>query len=79
MCVKVFYKFNNSFPTRTSITEPAATLRLFDRVHPKSLSLYPGNRNLFLAGNSKGGCFIFDLRNAVKRLVLVLIYICSPL
>jgi len=44
----------------------ASKFQVFDRTHAKTLSAHPVNRNLFVTGNNKCGCFIFDTRTGTK-------------
>lgn len=46
---------------------PTSTMKCFDRLNPKSLSVHPQQTNLYLTGTNKGGCFIFDLRMAGEK------------
>jgi len=48
---------------RVGWEKPVSTAKLFDRLAPKSVSVHPLQNNFFLVGNTKGGCFIFDIRN----------------
>ena len=52
---------------RVGWSSPAAQLKCFDRLNPKSLSVHPVQSNLFLTGTNKAGCFIFDIRTATEK------------
>ena len=47
---------------RVSWSAPARSVKCFDRLNPKSLSVHPLQSDLFMTGTNKGGVFIFDLR-----------------
>lgn len=47
---------------RVSWSAPARSIKCFDRLNPKSLSVHPLQSDLFMTGTNKGGVFIFDLR-----------------
>eukprot|EP00090_Calanus_glacialis_P002643 TRINITY_DN11976_c0_g1_i1.p1 TRINITY_DN11976_c0_g1~~TRINITY_DN11976_c0_g1_i1.p1 ORF type:complete len:647 (-),score=230.67 TRINITY_DN11976_c0_g1_i1:29-1969(-) len=51
---------------RVSWTSPVTIFNVFDRLHPKTLSVHPVHNNLFLTCNNKGGCYIFDARNTTN-------------
>jgi len=48
---------------RVGWDSPVTTCRLWDRVHPKSVSVHPVQTQYFLTGTNKGSCSIFDLRS----------------
>jgi len=56
-------------------TTAVSTVKLFDRLHAKSISCNPLKPHLLLAGNNKGGCFIFDLRSPQKSSGLMTPYL----
>ena len=56
-------------------TTAVSTVKLFDRLHAKSISCNPLKPQLLLAGNNKGGCFIFDLRSPQKSTGLMTPYL----
>jgi len=49
---------------RVDWRKPASIYQVFDRIHAKTVSVHPVNTNIFVTGNNKGGCFIFDTRTA---------------
>jgi len=51
---------------RVGWTSPVTIFNVFDRLHPKTLSVHPVHSNLFLTCNNKGGCYIFDARNTTS-------------
>ena len=50
--------------TRVGWELPSTTMKCFERLNPKSLSVHPKQPNVYLTGTNKGGCFIFDIRMA---------------
>merc|ERR1711892_493535 len=48
---------------RVGWSSPVTTYKVFDRLHPKTVSVHPVHSNMFLTCNNKGGCYIFDTRN----------------
>jgi len=49
---------------RVAWSSPVTTYKVFDRLHPKTVSVHPLQNSLFLTANNKGGCYIFDTRKA---------------
>jgi len=64
---------------RVSWAKPVNSYKIFDRLAPKSLSVHPVQTNLFLTGNTKGGCFIFDIRNTSNSPTKQMVPVCELL
>ena len=62
---------------REGWARPANTFKLFDRIAPKSVSVHPLQTNLFITCNNKGGCFIFDTRNATNSSTKLMTPVCE--
>eukprot|EP00092_Neocalanus_flemingeri_P023695 GFUD01025698.1.p1 GENE.GFUD01025698.1~~GFUD01025698.1.p1 ORF type:complete len:645 (+),score=236.83 GFUD01025698.1:117-2051(+) len=56
---------------RVGWASPVNTYKVFDRLHPKTVSVHPVQNSLFLTANNKGGCYIFDTRYATTSTKLV--------
>ena len=55
---------------RQGWSAPVSSLKCFDRLNPKSLSVHPSQTHLFLTGTNKAGCWVFDMRSpGAKSLV----------
>jgi len=64
---------------RVGWARPVNIYKIFDRLAPKSLSVHPVQTNLFLTGNTKGGCFIFDIRNTSNSPTKQMLPVCELL